>query len=710
MTKRLILSLLVIIGSITTTCAEIRDSLLLDQVVVTGTRTPKSLKETPIQTRVITADDIVKTDATNIEDVLKQELPGVEFSYAMNQMKHMNFSGFGGQNVLFLIDGERMAGETMDDIDFSRLNMANVERIEIIKGAASVLYGSNANGGVVNIITKAPQGKWHVNAGARLGAHNEWRYRATVENNGSRIQNSLTYQATNLDTYALTNGNSPQSVNIATEALGEKTHSINDRLTLSDRDIRLTANLGYYFNEGENKMDRMAPWHFRDLKAGLKGAWDMTHLDNMELSYNFDQYDKAHHYRLTDKCFREYTNVQNSLRALFTHTFSPAPATVPESSAVPATVPESSAFGSPTGAPATASGASASGSAVLTIGADYLRDYLSNTKLNADGREAIQHSYDAFAQFDWNISNRLELVSAIRYDHFSDGNFNRFTPKLNIRYNLTPSLTLRSGYGVGFRAPALKEKYYFFNMVGIWDIIGSSIAGYDLQPELSHNFNLSAEYTKGSYNVVLSGFYNNIRNRITVSAPRTREEFYQENPTAPEDLVTSSLWISYINVAKYNTCGIDLTAQARWHNGWGARLSYAYVHEPKVKDHNGNIINNQYTMARPHSINARVEWDHQFASWYRLNAILSGRFVSAVDNIEFKDYRTRDEQTGDLLRQTVHHPAYTLWKLSIMNHFTDNFHLTLTLDNLFNYKPDYYYYNTPMTTGTTVQIGLNIDL
>ena len=126
----------------------------LNDVVVTGTRTPKLLKDAPIQTRLITSADIEKADATNAEDLLQQEMPGVEFSYAMNQLKHMNLCGFGGQGILFLVDGERLAGETMDDVDFTRLNMANVERIEIVKGAASALYGSNAGGGVINIITK----------------------------------------------------------------------------------------------------------------------------------------------------------------------------------------------------------------------------------------------------------------------------------------------------------------------------------------------------------------------------------------------------------------------------------------------------------------------------------------------------------------------------------------------------------------------------
>lgn len=121
-------------------------------MVITGTRTPKLLKDTPVQTRVITSGDIRKADATNIGDMLQSELPAIEFSHSMNRQVSLNMQGFSGTSVLFLIDGERLAGETMDNTDYSRLNMDNVERIEIVKGAASSLYGSNAVGGVVNSI------------------------------------------------------------------------------------------------------------------------------------------------------------------------------------------------------------------------------------------------------------------------------------------------------------------------------------------------------------------------------------------------------------------------------------------------------------------------------------------------------------------------------------------------------------------------------
>ena len=72
---------------------------LLQEFVVTGTRTPKLLKDTPVQTRLITAQDIERSDATDIRDLLQQEMPGVEFSYAMNQQVHLNFNGQGGQSL-----------------------------------------------------------------------------------------------------------------------------------------------------------------------------------------------------------------------------------------------------------------------------------------------------------------------------------------------------------------------------------------------------------------------------------------------------------------------------------------------------------------------------------------------------------------------------------------------------------------------------------
>ena len=133
------------------------DSLTVDmnEVVVTATRTPLPLKNTPVITRVITSRDIERSGAVTLQQALERELAGVEFHQA-GYGSSLSFQGLDSRYVLFLLDGERIAGETYGNIDYSRIPLSIVSRIEVVRGASSVLYGSNAMGAVVNVITKSP--------------------------------------------------------------------------------------------------------------------------------------------------------------------------------------------------------------------------------------------------------------------------------------------------------------------------------------------------------------------------------------------------------------------------------------------------------------------------------------------------------------------------------------------------------------------------
>ena len=627
----------------------------MEQVVVTGTRTPKALKDVPIQTRLITTDDIRRADATNVQDLLQQELPGVEFSYAMNQQTHLNFSGFGGQSVLFLIDGERLAGETMDDVDFTRLAMGNVERIEIVKGAASALYGSSATGGVINIITRQPSEPWTLNVNARGSKHNAWRYGASLGLNGHGVQNLLTLDATNIDNYDFVSGPRPVARTIA-NFFGDKTLNVSDRLTWRPRqDFRLTGRAGYFFRE--QVRTETVPERYRGFTGGLRANWDITESDRLETSYNFDQYDKSDYRKLEGIEVRDYSNVQNSLRVLYNHTFG--------------------------------------GGDVVTLGADYLHDYLMNTNLAETSKS--EDSFDVFGQYDWQIDERWEAVGALRYDYFSEGSQNHVTPKLSVRYRPLNNLNLRASYGMGFRAPKLKERYYNFDMAGIWIIQGNDA----LKSELSHNFSLSVEYVKSHYDVAVSAYYNNVRDRIATGAPFVDAAI---DPTRPDQL-----YLSYINLEEYETLGFDITTQARWDNGLGLKLCYAYIHEQLPHDENGEQVNNQYIPARSHSLVVRGEWNKQFTKHYGLQLSLNGRAVSGVDNDEYVDFRTRDAE-GRLLKRTIHYAPYSVWKLSAVQRIGSAVRLTVAVDNLFDYKPEYYYLNAPLTDGIALQVGMSVDI
>ncbi|MGP1592923.1 MAG: TonB-dependent receptor plug domain-containing protein [Prevotella multiformis] len=619
----------------------------MEQVVVTGTRTPKLLANTPVLTKLITASDIAKADATNLRDLLQQVLPGVEFSYAMNQQVHMNFSGFGGQSMLILVDGERLAGETMDDVDFSRLCMDNVDHIEIVKGAASALYGSNAAGGVINIITKNGIRPFALNLNARLGRHHEQRYGLSWQQGAGRWSNLLTVNRNKSDNYDVHNGDNPVTRVVAT-IYGDATWNFKEQLSYRPSEkLSLTGRAGYFYRQLVRTSE--TPERYRDFSGGLRGIWKPDTHNSLDLSYAFDQYDKSDYQRITQLDIRDYSNVQNSLRLLYNHT-----------------------FGSDD---------------VLSLGADYMHDYLFNT--NLEDRTRRQDSFDAFAQYDWNVSRQWEAVGALRYDYFSDGRISRLTPKVSVRYQPVRNLNFRASYGMGFRAPTLKEKYYNFDMAGIWIVEGNPA----LKPEVSHNFNLSADYTHRHYNFTLAAYYNRIRDKIATGAP-----FYKN----PSDRIPH---LPYLNLDDYSVSGGEATAQARWPNGLTARLSYAYTHERLPKDKNSNAVNNQYIPARKHSMTGHIDWDRQFSTAYGLNIGLDGRFLSAVDNQEFVDYY--DISKGI---RTIHYPAYALFKLSLVQRIGKAVKASVILDNLFNYKPEYYYLNCPLTDGTNLMVGLSVDV
>lgn len=619
----------------------------LGEVVVTGTRTPKFLKDTPIQTRVITSREIEKKDATNIQDLLQQELPGVEFSYAMNQQTHLNFSGFGGQGVLFLIDGERLAGETMDDVDFTRLNMDNVERIEIVKGAASALYGSNTTGGVINIITKKTDKPWTLNVNGRLARHNEQRYGASFGLNGKRLGNMFTANYTDVDNFDVHSAADPVTRIIST-VYGDRTLNLKDQLVWSpSRNVEIGGRVGYFFRQTTRTADQ--PERYRDFNGGLRIDWTLSDHDMLQANYAFDQYDKSDYQKLRKLDIRDYSNVRNTFRLLYNHTFG-------------------------------------SGD-ILTAGADFMHDYLFNT--NLDNSERKQDSFDFFMQYDWRISQKLEAVGAVRYDYFSDGGESRLTPKLNLCYKPVRNLSLRAGYGMGFCAPTLKEKYYDFDMAGIWIVEGNAA----LKLEISHNLNLSAEYVKGHYNLTASAYYNKVENKLATGAPYFR--------TPSEKLP----YLPYTNLDGYSVYGGEIGVQARWDNGMSARFTYAYTKEELPTDKQGNAVNNQYIPARRHSLNVRYDYDRQFSARYGISAGISGRLLSGTENEEYRNYY-------DVSQGTVHvsYPAYTMWKLSLVQRIGKAVKLTTALDNLFNYRPKYYYLNSPVTDGINFQIGLSVDI
>ncbi|MFO7569000.1 MAG: TonB-dependent receptor [Smithellaceae bacterium] len=175
----------------------------MDEVVVTATRDTQAIRRTPANVTVVTAEEIESTGATTVVDAL-EKLESIQFrTYSGNASQAMiDLRGFGGDNpygkTLVMLDGRRLNRTDMASINWLSIPVNSIERIEIVRGPGSVLYGDAAAGGVINIITKKGKGKPLFNASALAGSyglHNErvgvtgaadkWTYAVNAENNAA---------------------------------------------------------------------------------------------------------------------------------------------------------------------------------------------------------------------------------------------------------------------------------------------------------------------------------------------------------------------------------------------------------------------------------------------------------------------------------------------------------------------------------------------
>ena len=636
------------------------DSVELEPVVVTASHSPKALKDAPVVTRLITLHDIRLADATNIQDLLTHELPGLEFGFAMSQETSLNMSGFGGNAVLFLVDGERMAGETMDNVDYSRMNMDNVGRIEIVKGASSALYGSNAVGGVVNIISRENIEPWTAHANTRYSSFgHEWRHGAGFSFNNAKWNSQTSFQHTSIDPIDLPKAYSseemalellkkvqglPYDEKVLTDdsnlsrLYGQKTYNVKERLTWRATDrLTLTGRGSYFFRTSERDTH---DYHFNGYSGGLKGRYAWNNDRHLELSYAYDQYDKANYQpdgtRTHD---HDYSNRQHVLHALYSSKLSTL-------------------------------------NSQLILGADYMNDDLSTYQF-VSGTSHSQNNIDGYAQFDWNITERLNMVSSVRYDYFSASSQQALTGRLALVYKL-PWMTFRANYASGFRAPTLKEMYMHFDMGNMgYMILGNP----DLKPEKSDNFNVAIERTNrirnsgfldGRYNFTLMGYCNVFDKRIT---------------TIDGGLYNGMESALYWNEDGITVWGVDASLGHIWDCGLSLKINYSWMKET------GNVYYSDFYQPRSHSMTWRVGYEHRFARHYALDAALSGRSQS-------KPQSGRTDVDG----------GYTIWKLMLQHHIWRGIRLNTAIDNLFNYKPKTYYYCSPLTTGTSFSIGMSVDV
>ena len=181
----------------------------LQEVVVTGTGTQHLLKDAPVQTEVISHRQLQQYAGRSIEDILSGLTASFDFSE--NDMgSHLQMNGLGNSYVLILIDGRRLHGDNGGENDLSLIDPQNIEKIEIVKGASSALYGSDAIAGVINIITRKHREKGvMLENTTRVGSYGDIRQHDGIALNYGKLSSYTNFQLQHSDGWQNTSEEAP---------------------------------------------------------------------------------------------------------------------------------------------------------------------------------------------------------------------------------------------------------------------------------------------------------------------------------------------------------------------------------------------------------------------------------------------------------------------------------------------------------------------
>ncbi|MFZ0282674.1 MAG: TonB-dependent receptor [Bacteroidales bacterium] len=577
----------------------------LNEVVITGTRSERTLKNVPVLTQVISARQMLNLGITNVTDALQNMVPGLDVSQ-FGTRTSITLQGMDAKYVLFLVDGERIAGEVNGDIDYSMLNMENIDRIEIIKGASSSLYGSNAIGGVVNIITKRITESFDGKLYSRYSKYNE-----LISGGGISLKEGFLGSRTSFN-YSRTDGydNTPESPHEWSQN-PYSSFNVNQKFEITPGSrFSLVPYFGYYQFERGNVSARPAHDLYQDLNAGLKGHYYLG-VHSIDFSYYRDRYNTYNVLELLNNK-KEWVSydIINTLRTQGNFQLSDRNS--------------------------------------LIAGIEY--NYESLFSVRNEGGLKGEGEGVFYIQEDLQAGKNLNIVAGIRASHHSSYGFNA-APKVSVLFK-TGSFNFRTSAGTGFRSPALKELYMNFDHFGEWYIIGNT----ELKPESSKFISGSVEFSKPWNNSSVSVYSNSLNNMITDrwlpdSVQLTRQ--YQNVASASvygvdflsKQKITGGLWFStgysYVHSHDFQT-GLQLYGTTR-HSG---NLAADYNFRKKNYSFNAQVycklmgekfyeITTEGTYRdRPYSL-WRVTVSQEY-KWLRVSAGLDNLFnVRIPQNINF---------------------------------------------------------------------------
>ena len=622
-------------------------SYTLNPVVVTGSGHHQRLKSTATPVHVLSSQEIKEQGITTFDAALTRMMPQV--SMAPNSMgTFLRLNGLGNKYILILINGQKLTGDISNNVDLNRINMARVKRIEVLDGAASSLYGSDAIAGVINIITDQPtRDLVSVTSDTRVSGHGQLTENIALDIYKNGFGSYTSFSRDQADSYRINDveyvkgSETETQPTIAPFFTGYRSNLVGQKFTFAPNEhLALNAGIDYSYKITDRPNTRKDiaggtdyEMRYKGLRWNVGGIYKFTSRNSLQADFTVDRFRYGKQYDVATKTYAIDDYVQSKKQRSMEGQLKAILGLMKNSTTI--------------------------------FGADWRKDYLTATSGNIN-----QNAYTAaaFAQHEMLFFDRLTATVGLRLTYHETFNWH-LTPKATLMY-APGNFRLRVTYSAGFRAPGLDELYYHYFSVnrGKAQII---FGNKDLKPEKSNYFSLNAEYRSNILAVSVTGFMNRINDMVirqnidvdAASLAMLQAEFPEMTDDQAQKLERYSL---YKNSDKGDVKGVQVNVSANLFRGFNLSANYVYTYARTCSG-------DQWAPLERSIRNAATVAANYFHSWgnYGLSVNINGRLQSKTYYPDYEDA-----------------PGYGIWNLNTTHSFDGLKHLYLEpsigIDNIFD--------------------------
>ncbi|OIV43125.1 TonB-dependent receptor plug domain-containing protein [Flavobacterium johnsoniae] len=643
-----------------------KDSIAANELsevkVTTATRTERVLSSLPLPMTIITSEAIMKSGVTKLNEILNEQT-GIILIPDESGFEGIQMQGLDAVYTMILIDGVPLVGRSSGVLDLSRVSVGNIERIEIVKGASSALYGSEAMGGVINVITKKPKkDMFSGSLSYRYSTFNTSDANANLLWKKKKFSANLFANFYSTDGYDLDKSMPLQNIepfyNFTIQPKLYYDFSDNLKLIVSNR----------FYNM---KMDNIAIIDSETYKGDAKeNEWNSQ--IKLEQKWSEKLYSEYELYATNYKN-DSFLNDQNNV--LYEQAYYDQWLFRPEIRTTLSLKNDKLTGG---------------------IGVNY--ETLDRTYFDKNVKFNSQYFY---LQYDCNPTEKWNILAGFRYDSHSEY-ASQLSPKLAVNYKINDNLSLKSSVGYGYKAPDFRQLFFDFTNPSVgYTVLGYNVAesrlnqfeqegqllsrtegvnfNKPLEAESSINFNFGTFYKKNKLRLDANAFYNSIDNLIDtrVVAQKTNGQNI----------------FSYFNISKIFTYGLEFNSTYDFTKEFSISFGYQYL-TAKDKSVLDNFENYQY-IRNSDLQTVQIKKSDYFGLYNRSKHTANIKFAYTIPKIKtdinlrvfyrskYGLFDTNGNQILDKYDKFV--SDYFITNLSISKYIGDKFMLQAGANNLLDY-------------------------